>query len=110
MEKIIEGWKSTDSKNINRALNILRAINHPLRKQIVTLLNEKPGLSVTGVYVKLRQEQSVISQHLAILRRAKVVNATRNWKYIHYSVNHEKLGLISDVSKRLAAWVGPKEN
>jgi DNA-binding transcriptional ArsR family regulator len=44
--------------------------------------------------VKLRLEQSVASQHLAILRRAGIVSTTRDGKFIHYSVNYARLAEV----------------
>jgi DNA-binding transcriptional ArsR family regulator len=48
-------------------------------------------MTVTEIYVKLRLEQSVASQHLAILRKAGFVNTTRDGKFIYYSVNASRL-------------------
>jgi len=56
-------------------------------------------MNVTDIYVKLRLEQSVASQHLAILRRANIVITDRDGKFIHYKLNYEKL---TDVSKFVA--------
>ena len=70
---------------------ILRAINHPLRQQMLRLLHQNKQMTVTSLYVKLHLEQSVASQHLAILRKAGFVNTTRDGKCIYYSVNYERL-------------------
>ena len=48
-------------------------------------------MTVTEIYVKLRLEQSVASQHLAILRRSNIVKTTREGKFIWYTVNHDRL-------------------
>ena len=48
-------------------------------------------ITVTEIYVKLRLEQSVASQHLAILRKAGFVNTDRDGKFIYYSVNTNRL-------------------
>ena len=41
--------------------------------------------------VRLRLEQSVASQHLAILRKAGIVSTQRDGKFIYYSVNFKRL-------------------
>jgi len=64
---------------------ILRALNHKLRQQMLKLLDENKKMTVTELYVKLRLEQSVASQHLAILRRAGIVSTQRIGKFIFYS-------------------------
>ncbi|MCC6186565.1 MAG: helix-turn-helix transcriptional regulator [Chitinophagaceae bacterium] len=80
---------------VKSAAMTLRAINHKLRQQIIKLLNEQKTMKVTEIYVKLRLEQSVASQHLAILRRANIVNTVRDGKFIHYSLNPEKIASVA---------------
>lgn len=80
-----------DLLQLKKAALILRAINHKLRQQIMKLIHQKEKITVTEIYVKLRLEQSVASQHLAILRKAGFVNTTRDGKFIYYSVNYQRL-------------------
>lgn len=91
-----------DYAELRKAVLVLRAVNHKLRQSIVELLEETDKLSVTDLYVKLRLEQSVASQHLAILRRAGVVNTDREGKFIHYSLNKDRLAQISKLIEELA--------
>ena len=65
----ISGMK-IDYLNVKKAALVLRAVNHKLRQQILKTLDENKKMTVTDIYVNLRLEQSVASQHLAILRRA----------------------------------------
>jgi DNA-binding transcriptional ArsR family regulator len=58
-------------------------------------------MTVTEIYVKLRLEQSVASQHLAILRKAGYVNTTRDGKFIYYSVSLERLAEVHEYSQQL---------
>ncbi len=76
---------------IKKTALILRAINHKLRQQILKLIEEQGKITVTELYLTLRLEQSVASQHLAILRKAGFVNTSRDGKFIYYSVNHNRL-------------------
>ena len=85
-----------DFLNLKKAAMILRALNHKLRQQIVRILDENKKLTVTELYIQLRLEQSVASQHLAILRRAGIVKTEREGKFIHYTINHDR---ISDIMK-----------
>lgn len=80
-----------DLLNVKKAALILRAVNHKLRQQILKLIDEQGKITVTEIYVKLRLEQSVASQHLAILRKAGFVNTDREGKFIYYSVNAGRL-------------------
>lgn len=80
-----------DLLNVKKAALILRAINHKLRQQILKLIDEQAKITVTEIYVKLRLEQSVASQHLAILRKAGFVRTERDGKFIYYTVNAARL-------------------
>ncbi len=92
-----------DVIQLKKAALILRAINHKLRQQILKLIHQNGKMTVTEIYVKLRLEQSVASQHLAILRKAGYVSTVRDGKFIFYSVNNERLaevhGFVYDLLK-----------
>jgi DNA-binding transcriptional ArsR family regulator len=88
---------------LRRVVLILRAIGHDLRKKIVDLLRENETMNVTDIYVKLRIEQSVASQHLAILRKAGIVITKRNGKFIYYTLNNDRLSEVSILVEQLAA-------
>lgn len=94
---------SLDYSELRKAALVLRAVNHKLRQKMLDLLDENKRMTVTEIYVKLRLEQSVASQHLAILRSAGVVQTERNGKFIFYSVNHNRIGQISSLVEELAA-------
>jgi ArsR family transcriptional regulator, virulence genes transcriptional regulator len=72
-----------------KALYILRAINHPLRLQIIQLLNEKKLLTVTEIYKTLQVQQAIASQNLAILRRAGFVTTKKESKYVYYKLSYQ---------------------
>lgn len=91
-----------DYAELRKAVLVLRAINHKLRQRIIDLLEENSQMTVTDIYIKLRLEQSVASQHLAILRRAGVVVTERNGKYIYYSLDETRLSQISKLVEELA--------
>lgn len=92
-----------DFNIMKKAALILRAVNHKLRQSIIKLLEDNGKLTVTEIYVKLRLEQSVASQHLAILRRAGIVKTERDGKYIYYSLNKPRISEITDLVEDLAA-------
>ena len=85
------GTFQVDLLNVKKAGLILRAVNHKLRQQILKMIDEHGRITVTELYVKLRMEQSVASQHLAILRKAGFVKTVRDGKFIFYSVNTDRL-------------------
>jgi DNA-binding transcriptional ArsR family regulator len=86
---------------LKKADIIIRALNHKLRLQIIRLLQDKGEMTVTEIYTKLKLEQSVASQHLAILRRAGIVNTRRDGKFIFYTLNTTRIEEIYNISKGL---------
>ncbi|MFI5134814.1 MAG: ArsR/SmtB family transcription factor, partial [Chitinophagales bacterium] len=61
-------------------------------------------ITVTELYNRLNLEQSVASQHLAILRKAGAVKTNRDGKFIFYSINDKRLndlnGLVNEIIKQ----------
>jgi DNA-binding transcriptional ArsR family regulator len=92
-----------DYTELRKAVLVLRAVNHKLRQRIIDLLDENQRMTVTDIYVKLRLEQSVASQHLAILRKAGVVITERQGKFIFYGLDKSRLTQISQLVEDLAA-------
>lgn len=90
-----------DLLHAKKAAMILRALNHKLRQQIVKLIDEHQKMTVTEIYVKLRLEQSVASQHLAILRRAGIVVTIREGKFIFYNVDYSRIEQVNQFVETL---------
>jgi DNA-binding transcriptional ArsR family regulator len=89
--------------NLKKAALVLRALNHKLRQQILSLIETEKKITVTEIYVRLRLEQSVASQHLAILRRAGIVATQRDGKFIYYTVNYKRIDEINKVVEDLVS-------
>lgn len=92
-----------DYGELRKAVLVLRAVNHKLRQNVIDLLEENESMTVTDIYIKLRLEQSVASQHLAILRRAGVVITHRKGKFINYMIDRDRLAQISRLVEELAS-------
>jgi ArsR family transcriptional regulator, virulence genes transcriptional regulator len=90
-----------DNGAFRKVVLTLRAINHEERLQILSLLKQNKEMSVTELFTALNSEQSVISQHLAVLRRAGMVNSSRSGKHIYYSVNKERFDEINQFIEAL---------
>ena len=103
MEKTVETKKDLviDPLKLKRASLVFRAVNHKLRQQVLQLIHQKGRMVVTDIYVKLRLEQSVASQQLAILRKEGLVLTERDGKFIFYSVNYERLKHLHKISEDL---------
>lgn len=84
-----------------RSVITLRSVNHKMRQQIIRLLDEQKEMTVTEIYVKLRLEQSIASQHLAFLRRVGVVSTNRKGKFIFYSLDYGRIKEIAHMAEEL---------
>jgi ArsR family transcriptional regulator, virulence genes transcriptional regulator len=107
-EQVASSSKTVSGSTINldyhalkKAALVLRALNHKLRQQLLKLIEDEKKITVTEIYVRLRLEQSVASQHLAILRKAGIVNTERDGKFIFYTVNYKRIEEISQFVKEL---------
>jgi ArsR family transcriptional regulator len=78
-------------KELTRSTEILRALAHPLRMQILEFIDQNEMINVNKIYSSLRLEQSITSQHLRILRQAGLVETERRGKFIHYRLKYGKL-------------------
>lgn len=97
-----KGQVTVNYGTVKRAALTLRALNHTLRKKLLEMMQDKGEVMVTELYKKLKIEQSVASQHLAILRRAGIVVTRREGKCIYYSTNIKRIAEVMELAKELA--------
>lgn len=77
----------------------LHLLGHPLRLNLLTQLARGP-LAVGQLAASTGQSLSVISQQLALLRKAGLVQGRREIKQVFYSLARPRMG---DVARALAA-------
>ncbi|HMQ47089.1 MAG TPA: metalloregulator ArsR/SmtB family transcription factor [Saprospiraceae bacterium] len=87
---------SINQSRLHKSSELLRAIAHPLRMKILEFIDQNQSINVNKIYNTLNLEQSITSQHLRILRAADLVNTERDGKYIHYSVNYDRVAEAND--------------
>lgn len=75
-------------EHVQYSLELLRALAHPLRIQILGFIDQHGSVNVNKIYNSLRLEQSITSQHLKILRTVGLVTTEREGKFIHYRVDY----------------------
>ncbi len=78
-------------EKLRASSRVFRALAHPLRIRIITVIGSKDTVCVNEIIETLGLEQSVASQHLRILRQASLVTTQRQGKFIHYAVNQDKM-------------------
>ena len=80
-----------NNEKLQESSEILRALAHPLRLKILEFIDANDLINVNKIYNTLKLEQSITSQHLRILRLAGLVQTQRDGKFIHYSLNYDKI-------------------
>jgi ArsR family transcriptional regulator len=79
-------------EKLEASSELLRALAHPLRLQIIEFIDQNDAINVNKIYNTLKLEQSITSQHLRVLRTTELVNTEREGKFIHYRVDYDKIG------------------
>jgi len=76
---------------------ILKAIAHPIRLCIVNGLISENGCNVSRIHGCLELPQSTISQHLAKLKSAGIVEGRRNGLEVTYYVVNDYVKQIVEI-------------
>ncbi len=79
-------------ETLEKASNMLKAIAHPARIAIVSLLEDGNKQTVSEIHKKLGMEQAVASHHLVILKDRGVLSSVRAGKNILYYLRNPKFG------------------
>ena len=88
---------------INRANFMVRSVHNPIRQQIISLLLSNGKCAVQELCKKMKVEQSIMSQHLGVLREADLVTFKRAGKHIFYSANKANLKELVDNVRKVAS-------
>ena len=75
---------------------ILRAIKHKGRIAMLNFIDQGAApKTVTQIFTHINECQAATSQHLAILRKAKLVFTQRIGKEVFYSVNYGAIDIVN---------------
>lgn len=86
-----------DFKKLEDNINQVKILCHPVRYAIIIMLATHEKMTVTQIYKALSVDQAAASNHLKLMKECKVLDAQRNGKYIHYSINAKSLNKIAKV-------------
>jgi DNA-binding transcriptional ArsR family regulator len=64
----------------------LKALSDPVRRDILTLLRDRP-LNAGQIAARFDVTDATISHHLAALKKAGLIEATRHGTFIQYEIN-----------------------
>lgn len=80
--------------------DLLKAISHPRRLEILHLLRDQE-LCVSDIYEMLDLPQANISQHLMIMRDAGILDTKRDGKQIIYKITNPKILQACDLLREV---------
>ena len=84
-----------------RVATMLHALGNPVRLAIVHYIIEHPGCICNDLVLRFGRAQATISQHLAMLRRARILDAERDGHTTCYVVNHEAIAILREELRRM---------
>ena len=90
-------------EKLTMSTELMRALAHPLRLKILEFLDQNKNIQVNQIYNTLKIEQSIASQHLRILKNAGVLVADTDGKYMHYTIDYQK---VSNAVKAINRFMG----
>ena len=97
MDRGIEAGKAGARETKNAVLEVFQALSHPVRLEICQLLMARQ-FSVGELCETLQLRQYVVSQQLALLRKAEIVDTKRKARSVIYSLSNDKVRRILRVS------------
>ena len=87
---VVMSQLSENEDKCAQAVNMLKAIAHPIRLRIIAILCDEDE-HVNGLAERLGTPQSVVSQQLRILRMSSLVSSTRQGGFAVYSLAEPRL-------------------
>jgi len=84
------------STETNEMAEILKALGHPARLEIVKFLMKSPSCICGDIVEILPLAQSTVSKHLSELKKAGVIKGTITGNNICYCLNEEVILSIQD--------------
>jgi ArsR family transcriptional regulator len=85
-----------DPQTILEAAEMLKCIGHPVRLQILELLDEEGEQNVTTIYEALELGQPIASQHLTLMRDKGIVKSRREGVNVFYRIGDERVFRVLD--------------
>lgn len=81
--------------------NLFKGLSHPIRIRILEMLAAEPEVSVTALQRDVGLEPSHLSQHLAVLRRHRLVESERRASHVYYRLADPKVAELLAVARSL---------
>ncbi len=80
---------------------LFKGLAHPIRIRILEVLSASPEASVSELLAETELEASHLSQHLAVLRRNRLVAAERRGSLVFYRLAYAQVADLLRVARAL---------
>jgi DNA-binding transcriptional ArsR family regulator len=84
-------------------MDVFSAIAQPTRRSILEMLATRGQLSATDISDRFRVSPPAISQHLKILRDARLVRMQKRAQKRMYEINPQAVGEVEDWARHMTA-------
>ena len=96
IQKVKRSRRNIEPLKLQKMAELMKAISHPARLEIIELLEEKDPQSVAEILQQIEIEQSLLSHHLTKMKDKGVLNSYRKGKNVYYSLAIKEITKIFD--------------
>ncbi len=86
--------RNISPKGLLTLAEILKTISHPIRLEVLELLEERSPQSVAEILLQIDVEQSLLSHHLTKMKDRGILNAAREGRNIYYELEFKEITKI----------------
>lgn len=87
-------------EKLEQIAEVLKTISHPVRLEILELLEVNDKLCVSEIMEETQIEQSLLSHHLTKMKDKGILKSSRDGKRIYYSLGIEQIPQIFDCMEK----------
>ena len=94
--------RNLTSEKLMEVARILKTISHPVRLEVLELLEKEEPLDVSTIRERLdrKVEQSMLSHHLTKMKDNGIISSYKNGKNIYYSIVDKHILKIFDCMQK----------
>ncbi|VEG52281.1 ArsR family transcriptional regulator [Mycolicibacterium aurum] len=102
---MVHGFLAGDERPLYEIkANLFKALAHPARIRVLEILSVSgQATSVSDILAQTDLEPTVLSQHLAVLKRHYVVSSERAGNAVYYQLAHPKISELLVIARAFLA-------
>lgn len=96
----MEKFRDLSVEQLAKIADVLKTIAHPVRLDIIKLLERSDKLCVNDIVEHTKIEQSLLSHHLTKMKDRGILSSKREGKHIYYSISMANIPSIFDCMEK----------